>query len=129
VSVAPSSDASSRRAPVHVDGDDTRGRVSIAAIRDQADAAGPKTTTVSRLGRATLRTAPAPVWTLQPSGASCDRLRRHDLHRGPGADQGMSGERGLAEEMPMQITLARVESGAARQPGPPSRFEGIHCWQ
>ena len=45
-----------------------------SAIRPTPPA--PKTTMVlPGSGRATLRTAPAPVWTLQPNGASCARSR------------------------------------------------------
>ena len=46
-----------------------------------------------------------------------------DLHRGPGADQGISGKRRLAEEMPVQITARARESGAAVQPGSAEQIE------
>ncbi len=73
--VAPSSDANSRRAALTSTAMTRATGVSAAAMTaTRPTPPAPKTTRVlPGSGRATLRIAPAPVWTLQPSGATCAR--------------------------------------------------------
>src|SRR5713101_57912 len=111
---------------VHVDGDDPRCRREHRGHdRDQADAAGAEDDDgAPRLRACDVEDRPGAG--LDAAAQWCE-LRQVgvvvDLHRGPGADQGMSGKRGLAEEMPMQITARARESGAAVEPGSAEQIE------
>src|SRR5207253_2108281 len=128
--VASDSDASSRRAAFTSTAMTRAAGVSIAAMTaTRPTPPAPKMTTVlPGSGRATLRTAATPVWTLQPNGASCDRSRSSSTFT---ADRALTracvANEDCPKKCPCSPLLVRVRVALPSNRDPPSKLSGIQC--